>query len=204
MNLIRCAQGHFYDSDAYGSCPYCINPMGYPQPGPYTAMPGDKTLPPSFGDPDKTLPPSFGNPDKTVSIFNRNAGKSAGGAAETVQPVVGWLVCVKGADYGRDYRLVAGHNFIGRGREMNVNIAGDPGVSRSKHAILTYDPMQNAYFVQPGDSHELCYLNGSVVLEHAMLKPNDRLSLGNTTLLFIPCCSDGFRWDFANGAKNEG
>jgi len=143
--------------------------------------------------------------DKTVSIYSTTAEETPSAPVSApAQPVVGWLVCVEGMDRGRDYRLIAGHNFIGRGRDMNVSIEGDLAISRSKHAILTYDPQANSFFVQPGESHELCYLNNKVVLDHVLLKQGDMLSLGNTKLLFVPCCTDAFNWgkDMKGGTGN--
>lgn len=63
-----------------------------------------------------------------------------------IDPVVGWLVCIKGPSRGRDYRIRSGRNGIGRSDAMDVPIAGDDTVSRENHAFLVYEP-QNAVSV---------------------------------------------------------
>ena len=47
----------------------------------------------------------------------------------------------------------------------------------------------------PGESKELCYLGGEVVLTPKELNPGDKITVGETDLMFIPCCSDTFTWD---------
>ncbi len=111
-----------------------------------------------------------------------------------VTPVVGWLVCVKGNNIGRDYRLTAGRNFIGRAPEMDVCIKGDNSVSRNSHAIIVYDPKSNLFLAQPGDAKELFYINNELVLAATKLKAFDRMSLGETELMFIPLCGEEFNW----------
>lgn len=194
MNMIRCLQGHFYDGDTNASCPYCNRQ--------YIAREQDpnETIPKQQGtlDKDKTVPKQ---PTLPVDLNQTISKNSFVKDAKTVRPVVGWLVCISGADVGTDYRLISGHNFVGRDPEMNVVIKGDLSVSRSKHCVVTYEPVQNKFFVHQGESHELCYLNGNVVLNSMMLAANDILTIGASKLLFIPCCTEAFHWDLE---KKEG
>ena len=112
-----------------------------------------------------------------------------------VDPVVGWLVCVDGPERGRDYRLHAGRNFVGRAPQMHVALTGDATVSREKHCIVVYDPRANVFRIAPGDSASLTYLNDASVDVPMPLAPYDRLEVGKTTLLFLPLCSDRFTWE---------
>ena len=41
---------------------------------------------------------------------------------EVMHPVVGWLVCIEGPSKGKDYRMIAEKNFIGRSPEMDIRI----------------------------------------------------------------------------------
>lgn len=210
---IQCSNGHFYDNSQYSSCPFCakvsqtVNPAdsydktvgfawgnnyGTSQqnfPGGNTGYTQAATLP-GFGPESEvsTTSPvlSVDDNDKTISAINTGYG---------VDPVVGWLVCIEGAAKGRDYRLIAGRNFIGRGDAMTVSIKGDRSISSDKHAILSYDPVGNCFFVMPGTSTQLFYLNGKVVLETVRIKAGDILKLGNTKLLFVPCCTESFSWN---------
>ena len=83
---------------------------------------------------------------------------------------------------------------------MDVVLSGDASVSRDRHAIVVYEPKSNIFLVQPGDSKELFYVNDEVVLSAQEIKGYDVLSVGNSKLMFIPCCSDRFNWD---AVKNE-
>lgn len=110
-------------------------------------------------------------------------------------PVVGWLICVKGKAYGKDYRLKSGRNFIGRGADMDVVLEGENTVSRSCHATVIHEPRKNIFIAQPGESRELFYVNGDVVLSSIEIKKNDVLQVGDVQLMLIPCCDDSFKWE---------
>ena len=114
---------------------------------------------------------------------------------EQTRPVVGWLVCVDGSNFGKSFELYFGRNFIGRDNSMDVCLAGDNTISRNRHAILIYEPKQRMFFAQPGESHELFYLNDEVVLNSVQLKDRDRITIGKTTLVFVPFCDESFGWD---------
>lgn len=132
--------------------------------------------------------------DKTISIYSMgNTASSFGGMS--IEPVVGWLVCIEGKNYGQDYRLRAGKNYIGRSERMDVALTGEETVSRDRHVIVLFEPRQSIFLVQPGESKELAYLNDELVLQSQVLKIGDILTVGEVKLLFVPFCSaDGFQW----------
>ncbi len=181
MNLTRCENGHFYDAERFETCPHCnqtvISTAMHDENGAtlYTVpLPADGA--PKGGDPSDGA-------QNTIGYYGEE------------QPVVGWLVCVEGVHYGKDFRLKAGRNFIGRAVTMDVCLSGEASISREKHAIILYEPKSNVFLVQPGDAKELFYLNDNVVLSATEINAYDVLSLGDTKLLFIPCCSDKFKWE---------
>jgi len=124
--------------------------------------------------------------EKTVGFYSSEIG---------IEPVVGWLVCTEGPHLGEDFRLKSGRNFIGRSSGMDVAITKDNTVSRERHTAVVYEPKGNLFIVQPGDSKELSYLNDEVVLSPVRINVNDRLSVGQSVLMFIPCCSADFKWE---------
>ena len=200
MTLVKCPNGHYYDSSRFGNnCPHCgmsgaasigadqttvpLNIPDAPQPAnevtePLTSQPANVTAP-TVSDDDRTLP-------VTADMLD--------GMAEKPAPVVGWLVCTDGVNKGTDYRLHQGRNFIGRSPEMDVCILGDNTVSRSSHAIVVYDPRSNVYLAQPGSSKELFYVNDKLVLNPVELKTMDLLNIGDTKLMFVPLCGEQFHW----------
>ena len=110
-------------------------------------------------------------------------------------PLVGWVVVVDGPGKGRALQLGAGQNTLGRGEKARVQINfGDDEVSRDTHAILTYDPKHNKFYIQPGVGVNLTYLGDEPVLTAAPLNHGDKIVLGSTTLRFIAFCDESFTW----------
>lgn len=194
MNLTRCENGHFFDAERYDTCPHCN------QTGVSTVREGED------GAKEYTLPLNPVQDEKPSGLDALISDAKETGeddAQATVgyfgaigsEPVVGWLVCIAGNHFGEDFKLKSGRNFIGRSTVMNVALTGDASVSRDKHAIILYEPKGNMFIAQPGDAKELFYLNEKVVLTATEIAGYDVLSLGETKLMFIPCCSDKFNWD---------
>jgi len=203
MNMSRCENGHFYDLDRYEICPHCN------QTSVSTVMQDTQ------GENVYTIP--IEKPDNSGlsglqdAINNSKAGSGEDDAQATIgyfgaigsEPVVGWLVAVAGNHFGEDFKLKTGRNFIGRSAEMDVALTGDASISREKHAIILYEPKGNKFLVQPGDAKELFYINEEVVLAAKEIGMNDILILGETKLMFIPCCSDKFNWDSVKPAEDK-
>ena len=110
-----------------------------------------------------------------------------------LDPVVGWLVCLAGPDRGRDFRLHAEKNFIGRAPSMDVCV-GDETVSREKHALVIFDPKKQVFWAVPGDASGLVYLNGDIVNTPSQMKQEDILEVGKTKLVLIPFCGERYSW----------
>lgn len=206
MTLVKCPNGHYYDSSRFGNnCPHCgmsgaasigadqtTVPLNIPDaPQPSNAVTEPLTVPqPVVSQPANVTVPIVSDDDRTLPV----TADMLDGMAEKPAPVVGWLVCTDGVNKGTDYRLHQGRNFIGRSPEMDVCILGDNTVSRSSHAIVVYDPRSNVYLAQPGSSKELFYVNDKLVLNPVELKTMDLLSIGDTKLMFVPLCGEQFHW----------
>lgn len=111
------------------------------------------------------------------------------------EPTVGWLVGLNGVYQGGCFELRSGKNFIGRNPDMDIVLAADNTVSRFRHAVVLFEPHERVFIAQPGESRELFYINGKVVLSNQKLEPYDKLTIGNTKLMFFPLCSADFSWD---------
>ena len=177
MDLSRCNFGHLFDPSKHRSCPFC----GVPD------LNIKKTEPKRLENdqPDKA---EFAAKDvgETVGVIRKKIG---------VDPVVGWLVCIKGPDRGQDYRIRSERNFIGRSKAMDICIAGDNSISRERHATISYNPKKNCFRVAPGEANGLVYLNGEDVETPAALNAYDLIQLGETELIFIPFCGETFQWE---------
>lgn len=176
MKLTRCDRGHYYDVEKFGKCPQCGSADDIP------TLPEKEIVKPDYAQTVKEI-------DNDPPTKKHNVPKS--GKA----PVVGWLVCVEGEHKGEDFRLKSGGNFIGRSETMDVCIRKDEAVSRNKHLNVTFDPKSGIFWVTPGDTKELAYLNDDIVLERKEIKAYDVIALGESKLLFVPFCSDSFSWE---------
>lgn len=187
--MVRCPDGHFFDPSKHESCPWCALPVdaGAPQSG------TDKTRPVRPGAADAMpVPPPPPLPAGAIPGATRRAGQIP--AADKTEPVVGWLVCLDGPNRGCDYRLRAEKNFIGRSPAMDVCIASDDTVSRERHGVVIFDPKKEAFWVLPGDSAGLVYLNGDIVHTPTQLKRDDVIEIGQTKLVLIPFCEGKYSW----------
>lgn len=199
MNLVKCSKGHYYDGDKFESCPHCQQTGASPKE---SGNDTDWTVPLDPVDPAPGKIPEVTEPvtmsGKKLDNIIRDEEKTVGYYFSDVgsEPVVGWLVCIEGCEFGRSFTLKAGKNFIGRNVSVNdIVLQGDNSVSREKHAIVVYDPKSRAFLVQPGMSSELFYVNDNVILQATVIKARDVIAVGNTKLMFVPCCGPDFTWD---------
>jgi len=189
MEMRLCPNNHYYDQSAHSECPYCSKSggnVGLTMP----AVP--------VGDVGKTAPVGV-----TAPVWGTGGGAPSADNERTqaaikekigLDPVVGWLVCLEGKDKGRDYRMHADNNFIGRAENMDIVIRNDDTVSRTNHAIISYDARDRAYYFAQGSGRGIVRVNGRAVLSTAELKAHDTIEIGNTKLMFVPLCGEVFNW----------
>ena len=134
---------------------------------------------------------------ETVSEENETMRVSAyqGLSNQALEPVVGWLIVLDGQEKGKDYRLVAGKNSIGRTSSNHICLANDQAVSRENHATVMFDPRNMKYFLIDGGGDGIIYVNGNPLLQSAQLQERDVIEVGQTRLLFVPLCNETFRWE---------
>ena len=165
MGLIRCENGHLFSEKKYGNV--C----------PYCNTAVNK------------------NSNKEEDPLGKYSDVVYLNDLEILKPVTGWLVCLEGPSKGRDYRIIAEKNFIGRAGDMEVRIIGDQTVSQRNHAIIVYDPEKNRTMLLPGDSQGLVYIldeedNWDAVYEPRMLEAGDRIKIGQSSFIFVPLCGE--------------
>lgn len=122
---------------------------------------------------------------RTVALIKEEKG---------IDPVVGWLICIDGKEKGRDYRIHADNNFIGRSDAMDICIRGDETVSRENHAIVSYDTVDNTYYFSPGEGRAIVRLNNQALFQTAVIKAYDKITIGKSTFVFLPLCGSEFSW----------
>lgn len=209
MAVVRCAQGHYFDNSRFSSCPYCGITVGHASEEKQQKPEKKKGL---FGwfDSDKTIAHarqtskgSETEQDHTVAMRQVDPGEAAGDDQKTVglysgaqgdDYVTGWLVCVKGPEKGRDFRLHHGFNRIGRDFGMDVQVMDDPSISRKNHCSVVYDEKSITFSAVPG-SGTVTYCNGELLTKAQRLKAGDELQMGESSFVMIPFCQEGRVWE---------
>ncbi len=188
--MVRCDAGlHHYNPEQHSSCPYC------------------RKVPVDVGETRRAPEQPAAAPKGVTRIVAENAPRGGGDETrrispdgmEGVQPVVGWLVCTKGSNRGRDYRIKAGKNSIGREPQNAIQITGDQSISREAQAFIFYDDKSTRFHFKDGEQNQnLNYVNDETVMAPVELKKGDRVQIGDTLLMFVPLCDDSFKWGEAD------
>ena len=183
-NMQLCPNGHYFDSEHYIACPYCKASDNGGATEPFVDTPPTEGFSEQFNVPVGRTAPFDG--DETVSIDMIKGTK--------IVPVVGWLVCTEGGDKGRDFRLHAGNNFVGRNRDRDICL-NDQSVSR-KHFSVSYDQRKDRWFVNMGEGRELVYINDEPLGGMKTLQKGDVIEVANTKLVFIPLEREYVKWEW--------
>ena len=109
-------------------------------------------------------------------------------------PVIGWLIGIKGAHKGRSYEVKQGRNFIGRSTAMDICLSGNSKISRDRHAIITYDPRSKKCFLQPDETRDLIYINDELLFGPMPMKHNDIIVLADEEFVFLALQCDKADW----------
>lgn len=220
MELVNCGKGHFYDPNLYSSCPQCAGEMrngganGVEDYGatlpvfPHSGSADFDTFPPSVTKPltgeNSTMPPTTGSGFYAVNgpqiqeyglTDTIPPVKSVTEGTSQMNPVVGWLVCVNGANKGGDYRIHNGYNYIGRGDSMDICIQGDSYISSERAAMISYDDEEKVFFFGPGSGHNAIRVNGKMIYAPVQLQPYDEVKVGMSLFRFVPFCGERFDWN---------
>lgn len=200
-NMIKCPQGHYYDQAQSSRCPFCgVASIDLDA----TVKARDQTDFTTVAA--STLSQSRGSNDGNTVAYDVSGRPGAGANSDPevtravwsqqlgIDPVVGWLVCTKGANRGRDYRIRSGWNSIGRDPSMQICIAGDETISREDHARIFFDPKATVFHITSGSGRSGVYVNGVAVLQPTTLKRLDSVEVGSTTCVFMPFCGPEFSW----------
>jgi hypothetical protein len=129
--------------------------------------------------------------------FSSESSASAGeAAAEGEDPVVGWLVVIKGPGRGKAVRLGNHWNSIGRDADQRARIDfGDGHISRRNHARVNYEPRSRKFMITIGEGINPTYVRGENLLAPTELKTGDRIEIGETELMLVAVCGENFDWE---------
>ena len=109
------------------------------------------------------------------------------------QPVVGWLICVKGECQGRSFEICSGKNTLGRNPDNDI-VIDDSTVSREQ-AIIKFEPRKQNFSLKPKDSNQCMYTNDEEIEDRIQLTPYMHIEIGEKTeFIFVPFCGENFNW----------
>ena len=199
MAIVKCSKGHFYDNTRYSQCPHCgiladeDDAVTVSMPSQSSQSDDDKTValrpvgPAGAGD--AAIKQGAGIPteedDKTVRLYTEEKGADL---------IVGWLVCIVGAEKGRDYRLHQGFNRMGRDYQMDIPVMDDKSLGREPVCAVVYDDRTNKFFAVQQQGN-VAYLNADVLQGAVELKTGDIISAGKSQFEFIAFCREGRTWE---------
>jgi len=173
MSVIRCENGHFFDNEKYVQCPHCENGNAS------DAVRRSRKM--------KELvlnKKSYPQDEKTIGIFK----------IDNQDPVVGWLVCVQGKEKGRDYRIHAGRNFVGRHYKEDISLPDDERVAGNNHCSIVYEPRSNTFLLVKGEGDYTC-INGERLDIQQIVHEDDYIEIGSSLFVFIPFCKGERTWE---------
>ena len=174
-----CPNNHYYDSERYTSCPYC---QESPVPKQSEGLEGTKPVDNHSSNSNVKVKSS----EKTHAIWDN--------PTNPYPRVVGWLICTSGVEYGRDFRLHADNNFVGRSTDNDICL-NDAHIS-GKHFTVTYDPLNDNYFIAMNGGKAIVYINNTPITPNQILNKGDKIRIGKTELVFVPLESSVVKWDW--------
>lgn len=196
MAYLECGNGHIFDTDQHQSCPYCSGNSNRIDFGMGDTI--GRTVPAGVSaviEPESnigaTVAPSNYKAErvelgKTVGVFKKSM---------KIEPVVGWLVCIEGADKGKDYRILSRNNSIGRGENMDICIKNDVSISRENHAKIGFDSKHDDFYLIPGDSVNNIYIGEQPIFTPTKLCNYQIIEIGESKLLFVALVNEFFNWN---------
>lgn len=218
MAFVECGSGHVYDTNQYQACPYCngggnriVFGNGGANPGIGKTV-GVMGVQPGYEGVGSTVAPTnyqnqvAGNVSGNQNQFGVNAAPRSNAVNDTgktvgvfqksmkIEPVVGWLVCIEGPDKGKDFRILAKNNSVGRSDTNDICIKGDTTISRENQARIAYDEKNNAFHLIPGESANNIYIGEEPVYVPTVLEENTVIEMGETKLMFVPFCGERHIW----------
>lgn len=189
MAIIKCPNNHYYDNKKFQYCPHCKKSA-------------EKTeLEKSLDNKTVALPRNeLNNSDNLTrslkdSINNLEDGQRTVGiftGKKNINPIAGWLVCIKGENRGRSFEIHLGKNFVGRSMKMDIH-TNDEQISRENHFSMIYEPKSIKFYVLQGNG--ITYYNDKLLSDSEELVEGDTIEAGSSKYVFVPFCKEGRDWN---------
>ena len=165
--IIRCPNGHEYNSDFGSDCPVCM-------PEDVGSSSAPASVKRTIVDAEAAARPQAQGPSRPAQTVVARGSTS--------KRIVGWIVVEQGPQRDMDFRLYEGQNRVGRDASSNI-VLQDP-LAGNAHAIINYDG-------QRFEIIDLASKNGTFLNERPQsvtreeLNNGDIIRIGDTPLKFI-------------------
>lgn len=184
MAVIQCSRLlHFYDNEKYDECPHCANME-------------KARMPVSDLDTQSVNYAAEYIRKNTVHTQAEDSGKAAKKETSKSSAVsryaAGWLVCTKGEDYGRDFPIYSGHNYIGTGSYNDI-VLKDDRLSANAYCSVVYEERKNVFYLVPKQNKPV-FIEDEPVDSPERIQGGQPITLGNTCLELVVFCSGEKRW----------
>ena len=144
---------------------------------------------------DRAGPSSEAEQLSPVVTRPSGAGSPLSSAAIDVGLTAGLLILTEGPQRGRVFAVNLGRNRIGRGPDNDIVLdTGDPAISKADHLVIAADPKTRRYFLVPGDSTNLAYLDDQPLLDSCEIADKAVIQIGETKLVFIQLFGNYLDW----------
>lgn len=191
MAIVTCQNGHFYDNEKFGECPHCAGPGTETQDSVTVAMAQQSREVERYAMEylKRSAPQTHvkisvqEDEEKTVGLYQKRGMEKC---------TAGWLVCIAGEAYGRDFPLYAGFNRIGRGSGNDIRL-NDNQVSRDEHCSVVYEEKKNVFYLTPKGGN-LTYVGEEMVHQAQQIAGGDVITVGQTQLELAVFCTGDKKW----------
>jgi len=134
--------------------------------------------------------------EQSATISNLSTLNSpTSSAAIDVGLTAGLLILTEGPQRGRVFAVNLGRNRIGRGPENDIILdTGDAAISKEDHLVIAADPKNRRFFLVPGNSTNLAYLDEQPLLDSCEIADKAVIQIGETKLVFIQLFGNYLDW----------
>jgi hypothetical protein len=209
VKLTRCKEGHYYDKKKHRTCPYCgidinvdlfTSKIKYKDDDPLKTEAREET---SFQksclneseNPTVAKCEKFQNQDEVVTVARStkdDENKTISLYRKSEKLHAGWLVCIEGALYSKEYNIQNGRNFIGNDIKFDIFIDDDKN-GKELYAEIVFDYKNCDFAIINRDSVKIT-VNGESLNGHKILASRDIIEIDENKFIFIPLCGSDFKW----------
>ena len=134
--------------------------------------------------------------DKTAIFLNPEDDAEIPKLNSLADPVVGWLVVVKGPGVGNSVALGSGMNVVGRSSDERVPMDfGDALISNKDHVRIIYDDEGRNFLIAPGAGKNMSRINRKMVMTPMPMENYSIIQFSKQTFVrFVAFCNDDFDW----------